>query len=225
MEKSVQTDPIPQPDTNITTAPHHILGPLAPTPSEKPTEHPPNSGLINTVISVNVQPPPIQPDPIKATLPPPPPFGGLPPSPPAFGGPPPPPPFGGPPPPPPPGGLPPPPPGGLPPPPPSGAPLPSTSTAGLSALVDSIPKPKGQVRRLQWKKLPQAILSMFIRSLFDVSTVFFLGTSQFWSDVNKNIDSQINFSEFEEYFKVNVTATAEKKDTEAPKKKKEAVKF
>lgn len=54
---------------------------------------------------------------------------------------------------------------------------------------------------------------------------FLLGTSQFWSDVNKNIDSQINFSELEEYFKVNVTATTEKKDIEAPKKKKEAVKI
>lgn len=155
MEKSVQTDPISQPDKNMTAPTHQILGPIAPMPSEKPTERPPNSGLINTVVSVNVPPPPIRPDPVKAP-PPPPPFGGLPPPPP-----PPPPPFGGPPPPPPPGGL--------PPPPPSGAPLPPTSIAGLSALVDSIPKPKGQVRRLQWKKLPQAILSMLIRSLFGVS--------------------------------------------------------
>jgi hypothetical protein len=39
------------------------------------------------------------------------------------------------------------------------------TVAGLSALVDSIPKPKGKVRRLQWKKLPQTILGMFIYSL------------------------------------------------------------
>ncbi|CAF4350607.1 unnamed protein product, partial [Adineta steineri] len=135
-------------------------------------------------------------------------FGGIPPPPPlpssGFGGVPPPPPppplpssgFGGvPPPPPPPPGL----PGAPPPPPPPsgfpGAPAPpmlaqfgnNTSTTGLSALVDSIPKPKGQVRRLQWKKLPQTILA----------------TSQFWMDVNKKVDTQINFTQLENCFKVN----------------------
>lgn len=167
MEKSVQTDPIAQPDTKTTTPVHHILGSLAPIPIEKPTESPLDSGLIKTVTSVNILPAPNQPDSVIVT--PPPPFGGSSPlPPPTSGGPPPPPPFGGPPPPPPFGGPPPPPPpGGLPPPPPLGAPLPSTSIAGLSALVDGIPKPKCQVRRLQWKKLPQAILSTLSRPFSD----------------------------------------------------------
>ena len=91
-----------------------------------------------------------------------------------FGVPPPPPP-----PPPPPGNLgmpppPPPPPGnlGMPPPPPGlpgSAPILSfgakPSLVGLSALLDSIPKPKGKVRRLQWKKLPQTVLSMSTMNL------------------------------------------------------------
>ena len=34
------------------------------------------------------------------------------------------------------------------------------STAAWSALVNSIPKPKNKLRRLQWKKLPQTILSI-----------------------------------------------------------------
>lgn len=50
-------------------------------------------------------------------------------------------------------------PGGPPPPPPApGQMSVKPSTVGLSVLVDSIPKPKGKLRRLQWKKLPQTIL-------------------------------------------------------------------
>jgi hypothetical protein len=33
--------------------------------------------------------------------------------------------------------------------------------------------------------------------------IFVLATSQFWIDVNKKVDTQINFSELEDCFKVN----------------------
>ncbi|CAF0869958.1 unnamed protein product [Rotaria sordida] len=137
--------------------------------------------------------PPPPPFPGGLLPPPPPPLPGFsggpsPPLPPSFPGglpPPPPPPlpdFSGRPPPPPP-----PPPGFLGRPPPLGQFSGKAPVAGLSVLVDSIPKPKGKVRRLQWKKLPQTILA----------------TSQFWMDVNKKVDTQINFSQLENCFKVN----------------------
>ena len=122
-------------------------------------------------------PPPPLPSAFQGGPPPPPPL------PPAFqGGPPPPPPplppgfqGGPPPPPPPPSGFP-----GAPPPPPGlpGAPQfgqfgSKPSVAGLSALVDGIPKPKGKLRRLQWKKLPQTILSMSYTSFTFFYTNFY----------------------------------------------------
>ncbi|CAF0789390.1 unnamed protein product [Rotaria sordida] len=133
--------------------------------------------------------PPPPPFPGGLLPPPPPPLPGFsggpsPPLPPSFPG-------GLPPPPPPPlpdfSGRPPPPPGFLGRPPPLGQFSGKAPVAGLSVLVDSIPKPKGKVRRLQWKKLPQTILA----------------TSQFWMDVNKKVDTQINFSQLENCFKVN----------------------
>ncbi|CAF0934322.1 unnamed protein product [Rotaria sordida] len=134
--------------------------------------------------------PPPPPFPRGLLPPPPPPLPGFsggpsPPLPPSFPG-------GLPPPPPPPlpdfsGRPPPPPPGFLGRPPPLGQFSGKAPVAGLSVLVDSIPKPKGKVRRLQWKKLPQTILA----------------TSQFWMDVNKKVDTQINFSQLENCFKVN----------------------
>jgi hypothetical protein len=151
-----------------------VVTPLPPPPPPFPAHMQAGSSVILP------PPPPPPPPPFPAHMqagssaipppPPPPPGGfGIPPAPPGGpGGPPPPPPpppplpggSGGPPPPPPlPGG-----PGGLPPPPP-GQFGNIGSIAGLSALVDSIPKPKGKLRRLQWKKLPQTILSMFYSSL------------------------------------------------------------
>ncbi|CAF0774445.1 unnamed protein product [Adineta steineri] len=199
------------------------------TPSVIPPPPPfPGNMQVN---SPNIPPPPPFPGNMQvnsSNIPPPPlpssGFGGIPPPPPlpssGFGGVPPPPPpplpssgFGGaPPPPPPPPGL----PGAPPPPPPPpsgfpGAPAPpilaqfgnNTSTTGLSALVDSIPKPKGQVRRLQWKKLPQTILGMFDFVDTFPYTYFLSATSQFWMDVNKKVDAQINFTQLENCFKVN----------------------
>ena len=211
MEKSVQTDALPQVDTNVAAPVRPILTIPTSTPLEKPTELPPSTESINTEKFVNDQPPVTQPDPIQASLPPPPP-------PATSGPPPPPPPPGGPPPPPPP-------PGGPPPPPPLGGPLPSASIAGLSVLVDSVPKPKGKLRRLQWTKLPPTILSTFVKFLFHLCSLFDLDTSQFWLDVNQNSDTQINFSELEEYFKVVEAAKPKEENIEATKKQKPTVKF
>jgi hypothetical protein len=132
-------------------------------PSPKPRETQTTIGLINTEKPVGAQPPSAEPSISKVAPPPPPPLPS------GTGGPPPPPPL-------PPSGT------GRPPPPPlppgfPGA-VPSApfgtkpSIVGLSALVDSIPKPKGKVRRLQWKKLPQTILSMLIYSWFLISFFF-----------------------------------------------------
>jgi hypothetical protein len=81
-----------------------------------------------------------------------------------------------------------------PPPPPPGAPSlgqfgNKTSTVGLSALVDSIPKPKGKVRRLQWKKLPQTILSTFYFSFLSFfMNIFFQVLVNFgWMSIKKLI--------------------------------------
>ena len=145
MEKSVQTDALPQVDTNVSTP----VRPVLTVPTSTPLEVPQSTGLTNTNQSIHVQQPLIRPDPVKVVVLPPLPVA---PPPPPVGLPPPPPPLGGPPPPPPP-------PGGPPPPPLSGAPFPAASIVGLSALVDSVPKPKGKVRRIQWTKLPQTILS------------------------------------------------------------------
>ncbi|CAF4385405.1 unnamed protein product, partial [Rotaria sp. Silwood2] len=154
-----------------------------PPPSLLPINVQADSSPISTSRSGAEVPPPAPPN-ISGGIPPPPP-----PPPPGFlGGPPPPPPLppgflGGPPPPPPlpPGFL------GGPPPPPLGQFGDKPPAVGRSILVDSIPKPKGKMRRLQWKKLPQTILT----------------TSQFWMDVNKNADTQIDFSQLEDCFKVN----------------------
>lgn len=157
-EKDVQTNPIdlnlfniPPPVSNIPLINSSLIN------SEKPNEDaivPP--APVPLVTGIPPPPPPLFPT-MSGGPPPPPPF-------PMGAGPPPPPPFptmsGGPPPPPPPpfqtapGG----------PPPPPSAPgfamgPPKTTIVGLSALVDSIPKPKNKLRRLQWKKLPQTILS------------------------------------------------------------------
>ncbi len=63
-------------------------------------------------------------------------------------------------------------------------------------------------------------------NLFLVSYQFFLSaTSQFWIDVNKKVDTQINFSELEECFKVktensnNTTVTTKAKATTVKKNK------
>jgi hypothetical protein len=231
IEKAAQTDAVPQSDTKSFFAHQQVPGAPTFTPvvtSEKPSDTLFNSILINTQNPIPTQLLPIGPGPpvlpenlqqTPAVTPPPPPADlqatATPPS--GIGGPPPPPPpgfQGGPPPPPPPppppgfqGGPPPPPPPGFP-----GAPPPPSlgqfgnkqSVGGLSALVDSIPKPTGKVRRLQWKKLPQTILSMFHCSFtFFSHKCSLLATSQFWIDVNKKVDSQINFSQLENCFKVS----------------------
>ncbi|CAF2466390.1 unnamed protein product [Rotaria sp. Silwood2] len=151
-----------------------------PPPSLLPINVQADSSPISTSRSGAEVPPPAPPN-ISGGIPPPPP----PPLPGFLGGPPPPPPlppgFLGGPPPPPPGFL------GGPPPPPLGQFGDKPPAVGRSILVDSIPKPKGKMRRLQWKKLPQTILT----------------TSQFWMDVNKNADTQIDFSQLEDCFKVN----------------------
>lgn len=54
--------------------------------------------------------------------------------------------------------------------------------------------------------------------------MFVLVASKFWSDVNQNIDTQISFTELEEYFKVieknsSKKDSGEKKDDGGEKKK------
>jgi hypothetical protein len=257
IEKSAQTDTIPQSD--MKSSPTYQQVPVAPTstpivtnekPLQETNETQSTSALTNTEKPIDAQPLSTKPAVSKAVPPPPSPRTAnlqtapstVPPPPPLPADlqtapsavPPPPPlpadlqtaPSGVPPPPPPPlpadmqigsSGIPPP-----PPPPPGfpGAPPPvhfgnKPSVAGLSALVDSIPKPKGKVRRLQWKKLPQTILSMLIYSSFFSSYFLLSATSQFWIDVNKKVNKQINFSELEDCFKVktennNTTALAAK---------------
>ncbi|CAF0948549.1 unnamed protein product [Rotaria sp. Silwood1] len=222
IEQASQTDAISEFDTKSSSIYQQVPTVTPVVTNEKPFVKSSNNQsvflLINTEKSINIQSPlnePYVPEtiipPLPANMqvdsspistsrsgtevppPPPPPLpgflGGSPPPPPPppplpgfLGGSPPQPGFlGGPPPPPPPPGF----PGGLP---------PSTleqsggkpSVAGLSNLVDSIPKPKGKVRRLQWKKLPQTIIT----------------TSKFWMDVNKKVDTQIDFSQLEDCFKV-----------------------
>ncbi|CAF0749120.1 unnamed protein product [Rotaria sordida] len=223
IEQASQTDVIPEFDIKSSSTYQQVPTITPVITNEKSLQKPYDTSiLINTEKSIDnkspsnelfVRPPlpaniQIDSSPIPISrngtkIPPPPPFPGglLPPPPPPLPG------FsGGPSPPLPPsfpGGLPPPPPpslpdfSGRPPPPPPpgflGRPPPlgqfsgKAPVAGLSVLVDSIPKPKGKVRRLQWKKLPQTILA----------------TSQFWMDVNKKVDTQINFSQLENCFKVN----------------------
>lgn len=69
--------------------------------------------------------------------------------------------------------------------------------------------------------------SQYVWQTFIICTnLFVLDTSQFWLDVNRNIDTHINYSELEEYFKVNMPTNSEKKDSEVTtKKKKEPVKL
>ena len=185
-ERAMQTDLliIPPPVANVpippkTAATTVTLTNSHPLPdlinSQKPMDIPPrppvdidlqSTSAVSTRAALPPPPPPF-PEELKTTSStigssvPPPPMNGL-------GGPPPPPPpppfptelqtnssgMAPPPPPPLPSG-----PGGPPPPPPApGQMLVKPSTVGLSVLVDSIPKPKGKLRRLQWKKLPQTIL-------------------------------------------------------------------
>ncbi|CAF1232895.1 unnamed protein product [Adineta ricciae] len=226
IEKAAQTDIIPQLKNELTSTQQEV--PSVPKSAPLLTNTEKSSVLVNSTkhsdippslvksavpedvrreVSSNLQntsasPPPPPPLPVylqppSSAIPPPPPLpsglGGTPPPPPpplpsGLGGTPPPPP------PPLPSGL-----GGTPPPPPpppgvAGAPMPPApgglnfemGLAGLSALVDNIPKPKNQLRRLQWKKLPTTILT----------------TSQFWKDVNKTLDNNIDFTQLEDFFQV-----------------------
>jgi hypothetical protein len=190
-EKEAQTDEVPQSDTKSSPVHQQVPSASTSTPVvmnedsvKKSCDIQSTSMLINTEKPIDTQPPTNK-STVSERAPPPPPrlpmelqtTPTVPPPPPLpadlqTAPPPPPPPFPAdmqagsstipPPPPPPPssaGGPPP------PPPPPGAPPLGQfgnkTSVVGLSALVDSIPKPKGKVRRLQWKKLPQTILSIF----------------------------------------------------------------
>jgi hypothetical protein len=190
-------------------------------PSQKTSETQTTPKLVNTEKSVDAQPTFAEPAIPKKKAPPPPPSG--------TGGPPPPP--GGPPPPPPPLGVPPPPPpppplgGPPPPPPPPGLPgvAPSAlfdakpSIVGLSALVDSIPKPKGKVRRLQWKKLPQTILSMLIYSSFLISLFFQLLVNFGWMSTKKLILTLI-FSNLKNVLKIPLKTRIIQNYPQNPKK-------
>ncbi|CAF3576102.1 unnamed protein product [Rotaria socialis] len=214
IEQGSQTDTMPELDTKVSSTYHKIPNvPISTTAiineqyCQKPSGIQSPSILISTSKLINTQLPSSEssvsvtvptssfPADLQATTsvitlpphppppPPPPPnfLGGAPPPPP-----PPPPNFlgGGPPPPPPP-----PPPGflGMASPPPLGQLAGNSSITGLSVLVDSIPKPKGKLRRLQWKKLAHTILT----------------SSSFWMDVNTKVDSHINFSQLEDFFKAS----------------------
>ncbi len=197
IEKSAQTDAVPQFETKSSPTYEKIsaIPTSAPIvtnekPLQKPNETQWTSVLINTEKLIDAQPLSTEPSVPKTVPPPPPPLpadlhttssGAPPPPPPPFpndmrtGS------------------------SAIPPPPgfPGAPPLPpglpgaqfgnKLSVVGLSALLDSIPKPKGKVRRLQWKKLPQTILSMLIYSLFFIDFVFQLLVSFGWMSIKKLI--------------------------------------
>ncbi|CAF1967434.1 unnamed protein product [Rotaria magnacalcarata] len=193
IEQGSQTDTMPELNTQVSSTYHEIPNvPISTTviineqSCQKPSDIQSPSILINTSKLVNIQLPSNESS-VSVTIPtssfsadlqatnsvitpPPPP----PPPPPNFLG-------GGPPaPPPPPGFL------GMASPPSLGQLAGNSSVTGLSVLVDSIPKPKGKLRRLQWKKLAHTILA----------------TSSFWMDVNRKVDNHIDFSQLEDFFKV-----------------------
>ncbi|CAF4543106.1 unnamed protein product, partial [Rotaria magnacalcarata] len=193
IEQGSQTDTMPELNTQVSSTYHEIPNvPISTTviineqSCQKPSDIQSPSILINTSKLVNIQLPSNESS-VSVTIPtssfsadlqatnsvitpPPPP----PPPPPNFLG-------GGPPPPPPPPGF-----LGMASPPSLGQLAGNSSVTGLSVLVDSIPKPKGKLRRLQWKKLAHTILA----------------TSSFWMDVNRNVDNHIDFSQLEDFFTV-----------------------
>ncbi|CAF0997782.1 unnamed protein product [Rotaria magnacalcarata] len=165
IEQGSQTDTMPELNTQVSSTYHEIPNvPISTTviineqSCQKPSDIQSPSILINTSKLVNIQLPSNESS-VSVTIPtssfsadlqatnsvitpPPPP----PPPPPNFLG-------GGPPPPPPPPGF-----LGMASPPSLGQLAGNSSVTGLSVLVDSIPKPKGKLRRLQWKKLAHTIL-------------------------------------------------------------------